>query len=34
MGACSDGALSEVCEADIDRLRASIFRCAIMGITT
>lgn len=34
MGACSDGALSEVCEADIDCLRASIFRCAIMGITT
>lgn len=34
MGTCSDGALSEVCEADIDRLRASIFRCAIMGITT
>lgn len=34
MGACSDGALSEIFEADIDRLRASIFRCAIMGITT
>ena len=34
MGACSDGALSEVCETDTNRLRAAIFRCAIMGITT
>ena len=34
MGACSDGAFSEVCEADTNRLRAAIFRCAIMGITT
>jgi len=34
LGACSDGALAEVNNADRDRLRASIFRCAIMGITT
>lgn len=34
LSACSDGALCEVQEADRDRLRASIFRCAIMGIAT
>ena len=31
--ACSDGALSEVQPDDRDRLRAAIFRCAIMGVT-
>ncbi len=34
MGACSDGALSEVSPSDRDRLRAAIFRCAVMGVTT
>ena len=34
LSACSDGALSEVQPADRDRLRASIFRCAVMGMTT
>lgn len=34
LNACSDGALSEVREEDRDRLRASIFRCAVMGMTT
>lgn len=34
LSACSDGALSEVQDADRDRLRASILRCAILGIAT
>lgn len=34
LSACSDGALAEVDEAYRDRLRASIFRCAVMGIAT
>ena len=34
LSACSDGALSEVDPADRDRLRASIYRCAVMGMTT
>lgn len=34
LAACSDGALAEVSLADRDRLRASIFRCAIMGLAT
>ncbi|WNX84409.1 CtsR family transcriptional regulator [Agathobaculum sp. NTUH-O15-33] len=34
LSACSDGALAEVDKADRDRLRASIFRCAILGIAT
>ena len=33
LSACSDGALSEVDKANRDRLRAAIFRCAVMGIT-
>ena len=32
--ACSDGALAEVGKTDRDRLRAAIFRCAVMGIAT
>lgn len=31
LSACSDGALAEVDPAGRDRLRASIFRCAILG---
>lgn len=34
LSACSDGALQEVRQEDQDRLRAAIFRCAIMGIAT
>ena len=34
LSACSDGALAEVQEADRDRLRAAIFRCAILGVAT
>lgn len=34
LSACSDGALAEVDKKDRDRLRASIFRCAILGIAT
>ena len=34
LSACSDGALVEVDKADRDRLRAAIFRCAVMGIAT
>ena len=34
LSACSDGALAEVDKMDRDRLRASIFRCAILGIAT
>lgn len=34
LSACSDGALAEVDKADRDRLRAAIFRCAVMGIAT
>ena len=30
----SDGALAEVNKSDRDRLRAAIFRCAVMGIAT
>ena len=33
LAACADGALAEVDKADRDRLRAAIFRCAIMGAT-
>lgn len=33
LSACSDGALGEVEKSSRDRLRAAIFRCAIMGIT-
>ncbi len=34
LSACADGALSEVAKGDRDRLRAAIFRCAVMGIAT
>lgn len=34
LSACSDGALAEVDKTDRDRLRAAIFRCAIMGVAT
>ena len=34
LSACSDGALAEVDKSGRDRLRASIFRCAVMGIAT
>ena len=34
LSACSDGALAEVDKSDRDRLRAAIFRCAVMGIAT
>ena len=34
LSACSDGALAEVDHNDRDRLRAAIFRCAILGIAT
>lgn len=34
LSACSDGALAELDAKDRDRLRASIFRCAILGIAT
>ncbi len=34
LSACSDGALAEVDKEDRDRLRAAIFRCAVMGLTT
>ena len=34
MGACTDGALSEVPADSRDRVRAAVFRCAILGITT
>ena len=34
LSACSDGALAEVDKARRDRLRAAIFRCAVMGIAT
>lgn len=33
LSACSDGALGEVEKPDRDRLRAAIFRCAVMGVT-
>ena len=34
LSACSDGALAEVAKEHRDRLRAAIFRCAVMGIAT
>ena len=34
LSACSDGALAEVEKSDRDRLRAAIFRCAVMGVAT
>ena len=34
MGACTDGALSEIPPEHRDRIRAAVFRCAILGITT
>ena len=34
LSACSDGALGEDNKSDRDRLRAAIFRCAVMGIAT
>ena len=34
LSACSDGALAEVDKPARDRLRAAIFRCAVMGIAT
>lgn len=34
LSACSDSALAEVKPEDRDRLRARIFRCAILGIAT
>jgi transcriptional regulator CtsR len=34
LSACSDGALAEVSEKDRDRLRSSIYRCAVMGIAS
>ncbi|MDO4271214.1 MAG: CtsR family transcriptional regulator [Eubacteriales bacterium] len=33
LSACSDGALAEVDKANRDRLRAAVFRCAVMGVT-
>ena len=34
LSACSDGALAEVDKTDRDRLRAAIYRCAVMGVAT
>ena len=34
LSACSDGALAEGEKSDRDRLRAAIFRCAVMGVAT
>ena len=34
LSACSDGALADVPLEHRDRLRAAVFRCAVMGITT
>ncbi len=34
LSACSDGALAEVLPEERDRLRAGIFRCAILGLAT
>lgn len=34
LSACSDGALADVAVEYRDRLRAAVFRCAVMGITT
>lgn len=34
LSACSDGALADVAPEYRDRLRAAVFRCAVMGITT
>lgn len=34
LSACSDGALGEIDPAYRDQVRASIYRCAVMGITT
>lgn len=34
LSACSDGALAEIAQNDRNILRASIFRCAIMGLAT
>lgn len=34
LSACSDGALAEVDERNRDRLRAAIFRCALLGLAT
>ncbi len=34
LSSCSDGALAEVDKPARDRLRAAIFRCAVMGIAT
>ena len=34
LSACADGALAEVDPAGRDRLRAAIFRCAVMGVAT
>lgn len=34
MAACSDGALGELAPEYRDGIRASIYRCAVMGITT
>ena len=34
LSACSDGALAEVDKSGRDRLRAALFRCAVMGIAT
>lgn len=34
MAACSDGALGELSPESRDGVRASIYRCAVMGITT
>lgn len=34
MGACSDGALSDIHPDSRDRVRAAVFRCGILGMTT
>jgi transcriptional regulator CtsR len=34
LSACSDGALNEVDPSDRDRLRAAVYRCAVMGIAS
>jgi transcriptional regulator CtsR len=34
IAACSDGALADVAEEYRDQLRATVFRCAVMGIAT
>lgn len=34
LSACSDGALAELQQPERDRVRAAVFRCAILGLAT